>query len=58
MASAAFKYVPQTIATTFAFSSVFILLLGFCSLPQTVEMVGGNLAGGEGDDVPAAPLPA
>ena len=27
MASAAFKYVPQTASTTFAFSSVFILLL-------------------------------
>ena len=34
MVSAALKYVPQPAATTFAFSSVFILLLWPCSKRQ------------------------
>ena len=40
MVSAAFKYVPQTTATTFAFSSVFILLL--CPLTYCRSLEKGN----------------
>ena len=40
MASAAFKYVPQPAATTFAFPSVFVLLLNFvCSRLIAKDMV-------------------
>ena len=46
MVSEAFKYVPQTTVTTFAFSSVFILLLAFHAAAATgitSLVIGGTL---------------
>ena len=54
MTSAAYKYVPQTAATTFAFRSVFILLLWILYTRSYLLFAGCVDAGQHGDGEGAA----